>query len=228
MSKLLRYLPVILVAAALCSFRFQETHLKDMQVMKAAEGQMEVYLDKIKPGKERDYGFVPQDDLNYCTVARPYRLLEFRKDFYTNPTDENEDYIVIRNEWRVPVVIKGQHKSLLTVRGNPGNYSVEGLGDPDLARELQKISRDYSDSEEFYILTIYPLLAEFFVHEGDNSFANAEFIPLASAVQAIPRVRKSNKPTYTLQEVQQMVKEAVLNLGKTEPEAVPKKKKGKS
>jgi hypothetical protein len=107
------------------------------------------------------------------------------------------------------VTIKAQYRSLLTETGYPGNYSVSGLGDPELARELQVSSAGVNQGDEYYILRIYPLLAEFFVHEGDNSFIDAQFIPLGSAMKLIPALSAGKKPFYTLTEVQQMVKDAL-------------------
>ena len=135
---------------------------------------------------------------------------------------ETTDYIAIKNEWRVPVMIKGQYRSLLTVSGYPGNYSVSGMGDPDLARDLQQKSEGANEKDEYYVLRIFPLLAEFFVHEGDNSFAGAVFVPLGSAIKEIPSL--GAKSTYSLTEVQQIIKEAVAKKATDATPATQKRK----
>ncbi len=204
-----------LLFLALCSFQKQNNSNKEVQVMKAAEGQMDLNLSKIKPGQERNYGFTTFDSMDLCTVGKPYRLLEFTNDFYTNPIEENTNYITITNNWRVPVVLGSQHRFLFSVSGNPGNYSITGMGDAGLARELQKFSQSANDSDEFYILTIYPLFAEFYGQESHNSFSEIRLIPLASAYIAIPGLRSG--ATYSLSEVQELVKKAIEAKKKPEP-----------
>jgi len=214
---------LIALLVVLCGFCPQAINRPDLQVVKAAEGQMDVFLDKIEPGQEAIYGFTNEDDKDLCDIGKPYRVLELKKEFFdSKQLAENTDYISIKNEWRAPVMIKGQYRALLTVSGYPGNYSVSSLGDPGLARELQQKATGVNESDEYYILRIYPLLAEFFVHEGDNSFINAQFIPLESAVKAIPALSVSKKTAYTLTEVEQMVKEA---LTKNTKETTPAPKK---
>lgn len=199
--------------------------------MKAAEGQMDLNLSKIKPGQERNYGFNTFDSMDLCSIGKPYRLLEFTSDFYNGPIDENTNYITITNDWRAPVVLGSRHRFLFSVSGNPGNYSITGMGDAGLAGELQKLSQSAGERDEFYILTIYPLFAEFYGTESNNSFSEIKFIPLASAYIAIPGIRSG--ASYSLSEVQDMVKKAIDARKKTAPvkeapvKPKPKKKVGK-
>ncbi len=206
MTQSFRFMPLVLLLA-LCSFQKQNGNNKEMQVMKAAEGQMDLNLSKIKPGEERNYGFTTFDSMDLCSIGKPYRLLEFTNEFYTGPLDENGNYITITNDWRVPVVLGSQHRFLFSVSGNPGNYSISGMGDAGVARELQKLSQSARDSDEFYILTVYPLFAEFYGQESNNSFSEIRLIPLASAYIAIPGLRSG--ASYSLSEVQDMVKKAI-------------------
>jgi hypothetical protein len=207
------------------SFTPQVLMQPDVQVMQAAEGQMDVYLDKIQPGQQAKFGFTNEDDLDLCSIGKPYRVLEFKKDFFDcKQLDDNADYIDIKWEWRVPVILKGVHKVLLTVNGNPGNYSVSGMADPDLARELQVKCKGLSDNDAFYILRVPPLSAVFFVHETNNSLIEAQFFPLESAIKAIPALGKTNKAFYSLAETENLVKDAVLLKAKDVSQPGQKKK----
>ncbi len=211
----------VALAVTCSSFSFAQENTTDKQVMKAAEGQLEAYLNKIKPGHAAEFGFREGDDLENCGIAKPYRMLTFNTEYYSGSLKDNGNYVEIRNEWRVPVTVKGEHRVLLTVNGNPGNFDVAGMGGAELAKELEIKSAPYSDNDEYYILRIYPLSADFFVAEHDHSFAETEFIPLESAKTAIPEIRKSTKTTYTLEEVQDIVKRE-LKQGEVKP--LPKKK----
>jgi hypothetical protein len=213
-----KYLLVLLIA--LCSsFRIMPDVETDKLVMKAAEGQLPVFLARIKQGNEAEYGFRNEDDMEQCTIGQPYRELGFSEDFYNKDLEEDKDYIVIRNEWHVPVMIQDKNRVLLTVKGTSGNYMVTSMGEVEVAKELQQRNKFADETENYYILRIPKLGADFFVHETNNSFTEAEFIALTSARNAIPSIIKGS---YTLSEVQQMAKKALLAGPK--PEAKPMKK----
>lgn len=194
---------------SLCLFSFAVAGDAEQLVMKAAESQLPIQLAKIPPEQQTAYGFSLQDNLEYCTIGKPYRILEFSQDFYLKDIKENVDYLVIKNEWRAPVLANNEHRTLLTVNGISGNYIVAGLGDAAMARELQRRVDGIDKKETFYILRIFPLLAEFFVHEGNQSFVEAKFIPLNSAIGAIPGLNYDDNKEYSLTEVQFMVKDAI-------------------
>ena len=220
---------LILAVVLLSSFQVAVISTIDLNVMKAAEGQMGVFLGKIPSGEASSYGFRQEDDMDLCMVGKPYRIIEFKKSFYDEAiAAEDKNYISIKNEWRVPVSVREVNRTMLTVKGNPGNYMVTGMGDTGFARELQVKSRGISDSDEYYLLRIPALSADFFVHEANNSFSEAEFIPLASAMKAIPSLSKSYTGTFNLGEVQQKVKEELGNHTNKEPvKKQPKKKQAK-
>jgi hypothetical protein len=214
----------IILFISCCSFLIPTDNPTDLLVMKAAESQLPIFLAKIRPGDEGIYGFTENDDLDGCAVGKPFRMLVFNDDFYAaNKLVEEKNYITIKNEWRVPVTIRDTNRTLLIVDGNPGNYTVSGMGAPLLAKELQQVSTGAWEHNSFYLLQVSALLADFFVTERDNSFIDAQFVPLESAIMAIPALNKNKKPFYSLTEVENMVKEEL----KTSPVNEPKKERSK-
>lgn len=194
----------------------------DKLVMKAAEGQLEAFVGKIQPGFAKDYGFKEGDDLENCTVTKPYRVLAFNNEFYKDSLTENTNYIDIQNEWLVPVTVKGEHRVLLTVNGQSGNYKIASMGYPEMAKELEIKSAAYSENDVYYVLQVPSLNAYFFVSEKENSFADAEFIPLDAAKSALPVLRTISKSTISLDEIQSMIKKAVIEKA-VQKEPAPKK-----
>lgn len=190
----------------LSSFQVAVTSVTNLHVMKAAEGQLSIYTSRIQPGDASKYGFRQEDDMELLTIEKPYRVILFNSDFYESAPQEGKNYLNITNEWKVPVASKGMNRTLLTVQGISSNYKVMGMGDTTLARELQPVSKGLNDSDEYYILRIPMISADFFVHEPNNSFADAEFIPLFSATSAIKSISKSFNNSYSLDEIQTMVR----------------------
>lgn len=199
---------LIILTVICCSFFIPQDNNTDKLVMKAAEGQLEAYLGKIKPGNYAAFGFKEGDDLENCNIAKPYRLITFTNDFYKQELTDNVNYIDIKQEWLVPVTVKGEHRVLFTVNGTSGNFTVSGMGSAELAKELEIKSAPFSDNDAYFLLRIPPLSVDFFVADHENSFDNAEFIPLESAKKAIPSLRTSSKQSFSLDEVQKMVKTA--------------------
>jgi hypothetical protein len=194
--------------------------------MKAAEGQMGIFLSKIPPGESSSYGFRQEDDLELATVGKPYRIIELNHAFYQDSTpQEDKNYFTIKNEWLAPVSVNELNRTMLTIKGNPGNYTVTAMGDTDLARELQAKSRGISDSDEYYLLRIPSLGAVFFVHEATSSFLDAEFIPLASAMKAIPALGKSYTATFTIMEIEKKIKDELTRPAARQPIKKPQPKK---
>ena len=231
-SVILHQIPVmknsvlILLLIVLSSFQVSVMSITDMHVMKAAEGQLGVFTGKIPPGEASSYGFRQEDDMELLAIEKPYRTIEFSKDFYENPIGDDKNYIVINNEWRAPVSSKGVNRVMLVVTGSSSNFRAVSMGDTLLARELQPLSRGLNDSDEYYLLRIPALSADFFVHEANFSFADAEFIPLSSAKKEIKALSKDRKDAYSLNEVQQFVKDEYLVHKKKEDEKpLPKRKK---
>jgi hypothetical protein len=208
----------LLLIIALSSFLAPGDNKTDELVMKAAESQLPHYLEKLNPGNEKAYGFTENDDLDGCTISKPYRMMVFNDGFYNNNLAEERNYIHIENEWRVPVMIRDTNRTMLTVNGNPGNYVISAMGTPMLAKELQQKSKGMDDNVTFYLLQVTPLLADFFVAERDNSFTEAQFIPLESAFAAIPALGKNKQPFYTLTEVEKMIKQELTVNSNTIPD----------
>jgi hypothetical protein len=224
-----RYLLIVLVFV-LSSFQVSVLSFTDMHVMKAAEGQLGVFTARIPPGDANLHGFRQEDDMEQLEVGKPYRILEFNTDFYDNELGEDRNYIIIKSEWRVPVSSKGENRVMLTVKGISGNFSVTHMGDTSLARELQHKTIGMNDSDEYYLLQVPVLSATFLGHEASGSFSDAEFIPLSSAAASIASISTARRDSYTLGDVQKMVKEELARRNKKEPEVtappqiIPKKK----
>ena len=211
-----------------CSFRIPPDNETDKIVMKAAESQLSIYLDKIQQGHEKEYGFTNEDNRENCEVGKPYRLIVFNNEFYNGDLVEYTNYLEIKSQWRVPVILTGTYRVLLTVDGNVSNLTVSGIGGTELAKVLQEKSKGMNVNDAFYLLRVFQISAEFFVSEPGNSFDEAKFIPLPSALSAISALNKNKKPSYTLDEVQQMVKEALTNKPVNKEPATKKKTNTKS
>ncbi len=214
----------ILIAMAVLLCSFAPDALTDKRIMDAIEEQLPKMLMNLRGGDEKQYGFREDDDIDECFPGKPCRLLVFSNEFYTTDSlEEDKNYLVIKNEWRVPLKMKGINRNMLTVTGFSGNYVIGKMGDTTVAQDLQGIGKSNKEEDTYYLLSIPRLNAYFFVQESDNSLTEAQFKPLASTIARIPALDNPVKDTYSLTEMQAIVKKALLT--PNEMPVVPKKKK---
>jgi hypothetical protein len=95
------------------------------------------FLNKIPPDRIENHGFRDSADYKRVRVEAPIRM-------YKAVISEKDG--IIRSfqpttQWRVPLSLDGEWRSLLTVVVVDGSYSVVNLGGASLARELQQKSR---------------------------------------------------------------------------------------
>ena len=203
--------PYIMLVAVIVLCSFTNIFATQDQVIQAANNGLQQYLKLIPAGSETQYGFLSRSEVQNATVGKPLQALALNADFYNKDYVPGTNYLVVRDEWRVPVIFNNEYKTLLTVANDQNNLKVVDLGGAGLSRELQTVSASLSKDDNFYILRIYPLSADFFVDvkSGDISMTNAVCIPLSSAIMAIPSLQQ--KSTYTLNEILPIIKTTLTN-----------------
>jgi hypothetical protein len=176
-----KFTPGILLA--LLCFSFTGIDNMEIQVKKAADKGLQPMLALVPQGQERNYGFDSRDDFQKATTGEVYRTISFTNEFYQDKEiSSSKNYFLLQNEWRVPVVVEGKNKTLLTVFGKDTSLHVVDLGGAVLASELQSKTIGFDNKEKF-ILRIYPLKIDFLVFvDNGKELSEAQFFPLASAV----------------------------------------------
>jgi hypothetical protein len=202
----MRRLTFVFALLFLCSFTVSEQDV----VVKTAQQGLQHFLSLIPAGMGENYGFSAQDDMGQCTIGKPYRMLTMSADFYNDAYVPGKNDLVAGKEWRIPVVLNGTHKTLLTVTEDNGSYAVADLGGAELARELQRVSVN-AGTNDLYLLRIHRLYADFLVVANSQVLSDAAFVPLSSAVTAMPSLISGH--SYTLSEVEAAIKTTL----KTQP-----------
>ncbi|HXS38099.1 MAG TPA: hypothetical protein VN721_15455 [Flavipsychrobacter sp.] len=172
-------------------------------VMRTAQQELPRFMALIPADHANLYGFSTDDNLQTCTVGKPFQMLALNADFYNGNYVAGKTYIVPGKVWRVPVISNGAYRTLLTVAGDNGNYNAVDIGGAGLATELQQKSAGASKDDNYYLLRVYPLSADFFVDAKTSSLADASFIPLSSAYMAIPSLQNKS---YSMDEILAVIK----------------------
>jgi hypothetical protein len=175
-----------LLIAAFC-LSFTGIDNKETQVKKAADKGLQPMLALIPQGQETNYGFHSRDDFQKAGTGEIYRTISFTNEFYQDKEiSSSKNYIRVQNEWRVPVVVDGNNKTLLTVFGKDTALSVVDLGGSMLAEELQTRTAGFESKEKF-ILRVYPLGMDFLVFaDNGTDLSGAHYFAMNSAKTGIP------------------------------------------
>jgi hypothetical protein len=205
----------LLIAALVFCSSFTSSSEIENKVIKAAQDNLAASLSKIPGGKETLYGFSSRDEFKSCSIGKPYRVITLNNTFYNDEAVLAEkNYIIEQDEWRVPVVVNGEDRLLLTVTGESETFNVVDLGGMQLAKELQQKSEKFNLSESRYILRIYPLASDFLVKSTPGLLTNARYIPLTSASMGIETIKEDSRNEYSLSEVLQLIKQELKNQSK--------------
>lgn len=163
---------------------FQRSENMVGALKKATLAQAGQFLDKIPPGMERRYGFDSRDDFARVEAGHPYQMC-------TIPPDSLRQGLLTRgavkhlNQYRVPLMVDGHARALLTMEQKDGAFYARDLGAAALARELDELRQSgivRTDGDKpTRLLRLYQLNSDFVI-PGDNETGEALMVlPLRSA-----------------------------------------------
>ncbi len=199
----MRKISTLLILLAISGISFKTLNIPSAQVKNVAIEQLQKSLALIPVGNEEGFGFASRDEFSSATTGEVYRTISLTTEFYNDAKLGAKDYILLQNEWRVPVVVNNENRLLLTVFGNDSSLNVVDIGAVGLSKELQSNSFGQTANEK-YILRIYPLACDFvaFVEAG-KTLAEGNYYPMNSALTSMPSL---NGKVMTQAQVLEQVK----------------------
>jgi hypothetical protein len=146
------------------------------QVSDAARGGLNAYLEKIPAGREKNYGFESRDQFARATLGRPYHMVSM---------DAAGGSIDVIDTWRVPILVNGRFKALLTVGKKDGAWKTVEIGAAKLSRELEglesSVVKGRSDVQ-VAIVRVFALRSDFLgVASAKADLEAGRFYPMQSA-----------------------------------------------
>jgi hypothetical protein len=154
-------------------------------VTKTAAQSLMTWLAKIPAGQERNYGFADRQEFEQAAVGQPVRMATI--DPQSILAEANPDYKLVKEMkvWRVPVLVKGDYRALLTVARVEGSYHTVEIGAAGLAGELGHFAQagiGKQANDRTYILRIFQLRSDFIlVAPAEAELEDGEIYPMQSA-----------------------------------------------
>jgi hypothetical protein len=136
-------------------------------VTAAARAYLPTLSDKIPAGYEQRYGFRDRREVAKATVGRPIRVTTINPE----PTETQSTVELLPLDlWRVPVVVDGEHRALVTVARVDGEWRAVEFGATRLAARLQTVSATIRQKDEqVALLRIHRLSRDYLVRSADSA-----------------------------------------------------------
>ncbi|OPZ96856.1 MAG: hypothetical protein BWY70_01645 [Bacteroidetes bacterium ADurb.Bin408] len=174
-------------------------------VRDAAQAELSEWLNQIPSGDEMSYGFYNREEFADAFSGVLYKVY-----LINAKEDVNDLKMFTYNEYRIPVVVKGSYRALLTVSKRDDEWHIIDFGAVKLAREIGEKINGFEPASmyEGVFLRIYGPNCDFIALKNeDDDVEKCSFIPLQSAVDFIQNQQLELKETYDLTSIFSLIKE---------------------
>jgi hypothetical protein len=146
------------------------------QVADTARLGLAAYLQKIPSGLEKNYGFESRSEFGRATLGRPYHQVGM---------DAADGSIEVIGTWRVPILVNGKSRAMLTVARLKGVWKVVEIGAAKMATDLGRLERDVIRGRpnlQVAIIRVFKLKSDFLaVAPAAAQIESGNFHPMLSA-----------------------------------------------
>lgn len=130
-------------------------------ILKTAKSQINLFTRDIPETDLSEYGFHNRSEFERIDFGDPIPVYTLR-----------DSVVVFTSTWRVPLVIDGEYRSLLTVVDEDGQYKAVDFGATGLARAYAAAKTPQTTG----MLRVYELHKDYLIQGREKS--NQTFIPL--------------------------------------------------
>ncbi len=209
--EIVRSIPILVSGIFLSSYLMFGEGIDD-SVRTAAQNGVQAFLQSIPQGAEMKYGFHGRQELSSVTAGAPVRMYTLQDDSLRVGILPGKDYLVALEEWRVPVMVGGEARALLTVTRVDGHLKIVQMGGAELAQEFAAFDRLHPNKRKI-LLRLFGLHCDFMIipPSGGGNADDGAIFPLRSARVAFPgkgfEAHKSNSFRHILPIIRQKLLE---------------------
>jgi hypothetical protein len=169
------------IGGAFAQSRTVTTEANEPAVQTVAMTDLQPFLNKIPAGRETEYGFRNREEFLRASVETPVQVFTINPDSMRNGIDPKGNYLIPLYEWRVPVVVDGEFRSLITVSMVNNTLKTVELGGESLAKEMMIFwGNEHAGCQA--LLRLYQLQCDFWILDRYGlGLEHGEFYPFRSA-----------------------------------------------
>ena len=161
-SPALKFAGILLLGLfAFYGLNAQSTNPVTESVLKTAKSQISNFTRDLPESDLASYGFNNRTEFEKIGFGDPIPVYTLK-----------DSVVVFTSTWRVPLVIEGEYRSLLTVIEADGQYKAVDFGASELARAYAA----GKTPETSGMLRVYELHKDYFIQGREKS--NQTFIPI--------------------------------------------------
>ena len=157
----------------------------ESEIIQIAKNSLPVFLEKIPIGLEEQYGFKSRKEFVTATVGKPFQVFSLSPVFWGDEKLSPQQLIQPLTEWRIPVIVNGEYRALLTVAKMNDDWKVVDFGAAGLAKELEAFGgKNMVMGNEVHciLLRIFQLQCDFVIIKNyDEELSSQKIFPLQSA-----------------------------------------------
>jgi len=177
-------------------FLFSSNLIDKEKILAQAQKELPDYLNQIPAGDEMLYGFYNREEFEEAYLGQLFQV------YLINARTNNTSYkLFTYNEYRIPVMVKGKFRALITVSQRDDEWHIVDFGAIKLAKEMGEIIKEINPASEDdgIFLRIYGPDCDFIAFKkNENEVESCLFHPLESANDYIEANNKEKLSFYDL------------------------------
>jgi len=133
-------------------------------------------------------------------------------DFFKEQILPGKNYLESTGEWRIPVMVNGENRIMMTVVKKKNKWKIVELGARVLAGELQEFDRNLQlrSQDAPRILRVFQVQSDFlFLDDPSLSPGKITVYPMHSALLNISKLREGSLTKIGLDEMLPYIKESI-------------------
>ncbi len=206
MKRVLPFCTAILTVSVV-STQLSLSQTQDENVIRAAQDGLQLYLQKIPPGAERRYGFSDRTEFTSAVIGSPMGLCSIHPDSLRDGIKSGKHFLMNLEEWKVPVLVGGDMRAILTIAKVEGKFRVVELSGAGLAQELNLFNKQHPKEKKAF-LRLFQAHCDFLIlMRGNISAEDGDVYPLGSAKVTFSDQRFEDGKPYSMKHLLPVIRQ---------------------
>jgi len=171
---------------------------------------LQIWLDKIPIGSEDSFGFNTREEFSQATTGIPIEVFRLNPEYLKSLKPDNSQALIATGEWRVPVMVSGQPRMLLTIVKVNNEWKIVDMGAKLLAEELNGFIKNHGNNnmDSLRMIRIFEMKCDLlFTGNPHRSEEQLTVYPLKSAYHSLTGLQKSKVDRMGIADLFPMVQE---------------------
>lgn len=147
-----------------------QTKGNELEVVNESQRQLSLFLEKIPPGSEAEFGFENREDFAKAIIQDAYNVLLPNADFYSDEfLDSAKTYTYNSKYWEIPISVDGNNCCFLIGMFINDEFKVFTISGKSVTRSITFLNaQKEEEKKKNYILKFPELQKEYLISSGSE------------------------------------------------------------